>query len=175
MFSTIAIVIAVLIILFLGYVARKPGFHQVTRKISIAATPEKVFPHINDLRAWEPWSPFEKKDPAIKRTYSGATAGKGSIYDFEGNNQVGSGRIEIQDTTAPSKLVITLDMIKPLAGHNVITFTLDAHGNNTTVTWDMQGKTPFVGKIFHTLFNFDKMLGGEFEKGLADLKSLAEK
>jgi hypothetical protein len=111
----------------------------------------------------------------MKRGYAGAESGKGAIYTWEGNSQVGSGRIEIADTQPPSKIMIKLDMIKPIAAHNDVVFSLEPRGTATNVTWAMSGPVPYFAKIIHVFMNMDRMVGGDFEAGLANLKAAAEK
>ena len=168
-----AIVVAVLALL--GFASRKPDTFNVERVALIKAPPEKIFSLLNDYRNWLVWSPYETKDPAMKRTFSGAVAGKGAVYDFEGNSQVGSGRLEITDTAPPAQLQITLDMIRPMAGHNIINFTLVSEGEATRVTWAMHGATPLAAKVVGVIFDMDKMIGGDFDTGLAKLTAWAEK
>jgi uncharacterized protein YndB with AHSA1/START domain len=178
MIKTIAVIVAVVLAVGIATVlvlaAGKPDTFQIQRSATIEAPPERIFPLIEDFRQWTAWSPYEKKDPAMKRTFSGADKGPGAVYAFEGNGQVGSGRLTMTETVPSSKVALTLDMIKPMQAHNNITFTLAPQGDATTVTWAMQGQTPFLGKIFHVIFNMDRMVGGDFEKGLADLKAAAE-
>jgi uncharacterized protein YndB with AHSA1/START domain len=178
MFKIIAIVgsvVLVLIVAVLGIAATKPDTFRVQRATAMKAPPEKIFVLVNDFQRWGSWSPYETKDPAMKRAYSGPTSGKGAVYAWEGNGQVGQGRMEIADTTPPSKIVLQLDFVKPFEAHNIVEFTLEPKGDSTTVTWDMQGPTPYMAKIVHVFFNMDKMVGGDFETGLANLKTIAEK
>ena len=179
MFKTIALTIVVLlgiaIVAVLILAAAKPDTFRIARSTSIKAPPEKIFPLINDFRSWTAWSPYEKKDPDMKRTFSGAPSGKGTVYEWEGDKNVGSGRMEIADTSPPSKVTIKLDMIKPFAAHNIVEYTLERKGDATDITWAMQGQTPYFAKIIHVFINMDKMVGRDFEAGLADLKALAEK
>jgi uncharacterized protein YndB with AHSA1/START domain len=149
-------------------------FH-VQRAASIKAPPDKIFPLINDFRSWASWSPYEHKDPAMKKTYSGAATGKGAIYEWDGDKNVGSGRIEIADTSPPNRVAIKLDMIKPFAASNRVEFTLQPQGDATNVTWAMNGHTPYLAKIMHVFLDVDRMVGQDFETGLANLKALAEK
>jgi uncharacterized protein YndB with AHSA1/START domain len=174
MFKTIAIVV-VLIVAVLVFAATKPDTFRVQRATSINAPPEKIFALINDLQSWGAWSPWEKMDPAMKRTYSGATSGKGAVYEWEGNHEVGKGRMEITDTSPPSKVVIKLDFIKPFEAHNIAEFTLEAKGDSTNVTWAMHGPNPYIAKVIHIFFSMDSMVGKQFETGLANLKTIAEK
>ena len=183
MIATILIVIAVAVAAVLAYAASKPDTFMVRRSASIAAPPEKIFPMIDDLRAQSAWSPFEK-DPDMKRTHSGAPRGKGAVYAWDGNRQVGAGRIAITESVPSSKVVLLLDMVRPFKAHNTVEFTLDRIGAGTTVTgttvtgtnvtWAMQGRQPYMAKVMGLFVDCDKMCGGMFEEGLAKLKALAE-
>ena len=167
----LAIVIAVVVILALT----KPATFRVERTTSIKAPPEKIFPLINDFQSWSAWSPYEKKDPAMKRTFSGPPSGKGAIYEWDGDKNVGQGRMEIMRSTPPSNVTLDLDFVKPFEAHNTVTFTLTPQGDSTTVTWAMQGPGHFISKVMRVFINMDKMVGTDFEAGLANLKALAEK
>jgi uncharacterized protein YndB with AHSA1/START domain len=175
MLTTTLIVIALLVALaaLLLYAASKPNSFGVQRSTNIAAPPDKIFPLINDLRAHTTWSPFEK-DPAMKRTHSGAPVGQGAVYEWDGNRQVGSGRIAITDSMAPSKIAMRLEMFRPFKADNIVEFTLEPQGDPTRVTWAMRGQQPFMAKLMSTFINCDKMVGSQFEEGLAKLKVLAE-
>ncbi len=173
--KTTAIVIVISIVALLFYAATMPDTFTVRRTISINAAPEKIFPFIDDLRKWDSWSPYEKIDPAMKRTYSGAANGKGSVYEWDGDWKVGKGRVEIAETSPPSKVRIKLDMIKPIEGHNIVDFTLESNGDSTIVTWAMHGPRPYLSKVIGLFMNMDRMIGKEFEAGLANLKAVAEK
>jgi carbon monoxide dehydrogenase subunit G len=175
MLKIIAIVVAVLIAAVLIFAATKPDIFRVQRAANIKAPPEKIFALINDFKRWETWSPWEKKDPAMKRTYGAATSGKGAVYAWEGNKDVGQGRMEIAESSPPSKVTIKLDFVKPFEGHNIVEFTLGPNGDTTNVTWAMQGDTPYFAKIIHVFINMDRMVGKDFETGLANLKAAAEK
>jgi len=178
MFKTIAITLAVLLVVAIAAIvilaATKPDTFRVARATSIKAPPEKIFAFINDFDFWVSWSPYEKKDPAMKRTRSGAAKGKGAVYEWDGNKDIGKGRMEIADTAPPSKVVIKLDFEKPFEAHNIVEFRLEPKGDSTTVTWDMHGPAPFFSKVMQVFFNMDKMVGTDFESGLASLKALAE-
>lgn len=174
MLMTIAIVVVVLIAAILFYAATKPDTFRIQRSVSIKAPAEKIFPCINDFHRWIAWSPWEKLDPALKRTYGGAASGKGAVYEWEGNNQVGQGRMEIIDTVTPSKVLIKLDFVKPFEAHNTAEFTLSGAGGSTDVTWAMYGPQPYMTKVMSLFFSMDKMVGGQFEQGLANLKTVAE-
>jgi uncharacterized protein YndB with AHSA1/START domain len=175
MLKTIVIVIVVLIVAVLIYAATRPDTFRVQRTTSIKAPPEKIFPLINDFHNFGAWSPYEKKDPNMKRTLSGATHGKGAVYDWEGDYNVGKGRMEITETSPPSRVTIKLDFVKPFETHNIVEFTLEPQGDSTSVTWAMHGPSPYVAKVMHVFFDMDSMVGKDFETGLANLKAIAEK
>jgi hypothetical protein len=174
-FAVIGTVVFVGIAVVLILAAMKPDQFSVQRSAAIKAPPEKIFPLINDFKAWTAWSPYENKDPAMKRTYGSSTSGKGAIYAWEGNSDVGAGNMLITDAPAPSKVTLVLNMAKPIEAHNVVDFTLVPAGDATTVTWSMRGETPYWAKVIHVFFNMDKMVGGDFEAGLTQLKTVAEK
>jgi hypothetical protein len=175
MFKIIAIVIAVLIAGVLVYAAAKPDSFGVQRATTIKAPPEKIFALVNDLQQWRTWSPYENKDPAMKRTFTGPPAGKGAAYAWEGNKEVGQGRMEISGTTPPNLVTIQLDFVKPFEGHNRVDFKIEPQGDATQVTWAMNGPAPYITKLMGTFFDMDKMIGKDFEVGLANLKAAAEK
>jgi hypothetical protein len=173
--AIVAIVLALAVAIVLILAATKPGSFSVRRSTSVKASPEKIFPWINDFHQWKSWSPYENKDPAMKRSYSGAASGKGAVYGWEGNKNVGSGRMEILDASMPSKIVIKLDFFTPFEGHNTAEFTMLPQGDATTVTWLMHGPAPFMSKVMQVFMNLDDMIGKDFEVGLVNLKNLAEK
>jgi len=173
--AIIAVVLAIAIAILLILAATKPDTFTVRRATTVKAPPERIFPLINDFHQWGTWSPYETKDPAMKRTYSGTASGKGAVYAWQGNKNVGSGRMEILDSSAPSKIVIKLDFFAPFEGHNTAEFTMLPQGDVTNVTWLMHGPVPFMAKIMHVLMNIDRMVGKDFEIGLANLKRLTEK
>ena len=176
MWKTIGIVVVVLIAAVLVFAATRPDEFAVTRSIAIKAEPAKIYPLIVDFRQWPAWSPWEKLDPAMKRTLSGAPSGPGAVYAWDGSSKVGAGRMEIKESSAPSKVVIQLDFIRPLEGHNVTDFTLTPSADaSTQVTWLMRGPAPFVTKLMGVFVDMDKMIGKDFEAGLANLKAAAEK
>ena len=156
------------------YAATKPDTFHVERSVSIKASPEKIFPFINDFHQWDEWTPYNK-DPAMKKTFSGSASGTGAAYAWEGNKEVGKGNITITGTTPPNKVELDLHMIEPFEGRNVVVFTLNAAGDSTHVIWGMDGKQNFIVKIMGLFFSMDKMVGKDFEAGLAKLKSVAEK
>lgn len=175
MFKKIAIAIVVLIAGLLIFAAMKPDTFRVERSAIIKAPPERIFPLINDFRRWGAWSPWEKMDPAMTRTHSGAASGKGSVYAWEGNDKVGKGRMEIVESSPPSKVTIKLDFLQPFEAHNTAEFTLEGRGDTTNVTWAMYGPSPYVTKLMTVFFSMDSMVGKDFEAGLANLKAAAEK
>ncbi len=178
MLKTIAIIAAVIVVIVAGiliYAATKPNSFTVRRSIEAKALPAKIFALINDLHGWAAWSPYEKKDPDMKRTFSGAPAGKGAVYEWDGNNTVGKGRMEIIEASAPSKVAIKLDFIKPFEGHNTAEFTMEPKGDQTVVTWAMYGPSSYIFKLMGTFMSMDNMIGKDFEVGLVNLKALAEK
>jgi len=174
MLKIMGIVIVVLVAVVLILAATKPDTFQIQRAATIKAPPEKVFALIDDFQRWGAWSPWEKKDPAMKRTFSATTGGKGASYAWEGNKDVGQGRMEIVESVAPSTVAIDLDFVKPFAAHNRVDFVLAPAGDATNVTWTMRGDTPYFAKIIHVFIDMDKMVGKDFETGLANLKTAAE-
>jgi uncharacterized protein YndB with AHSA1/START domain len=174
MFTSIAIMAAVLLAALLLYAATKPDVCQFARSIRIAAPPERVFPMINDLRAMNEWNPFVKADPNIRLDYSGPDHGVGAVNCFSGNGKVGAGQAKIIESVNPSKVVMALRMDSPMKCENRVEFTLAPLADGTEVTWAMSGRQPFIGKLFSLFVNTQKMVGGAFEAGLADLKSRAE-
>jgi uncharacterized protein YndB with AHSA1/START domain len=174
MLKIIAVVVLLLIAVVLGIAATKPDTLHVQRTATIHAPPEKIFPLINDYRSWTAWSPYEKIDPAMKRTYSGAPAGTGAVYEWEGNRKVGKGRMETTDVSSPSHITIKLDFLKPFEAHNTAEFTLAPRGDSTDVTWTMSGPCPFISKVMSVFVDMDKMIGKDFEAGLANLKTATE-
>jgi hypothetical protein len=177
MLETIAIILAVIalaIAAVLAYAATRPGSFRIERSTRIAAPPGPIYRLIEDFRKWTLWSPFETIDPDMKRFYSGAESGKGAAYAFDGNNRVGAGRLEIVEADRPARLRISLDFERPCEGHNVAEFTLEPSGGQTLVTWAMHGQMSYKAKVFTLFCSMEKMVGGQFEKGLATLKAEAE-
>src|SRR3954462_6987983 len=178
MLETIAIIagvlaIAVAIILILA--ATKPNTFSVRRATTVKAPPDKIFGLINDFHQWRTWSPYENKDPAMQRTYEGAERGKGAVYAWDGDKNVGSGRMEILEASVPSKITIKLDFFKPFEGHNTAEFTMLPQGDVTNLSWTMVGPAVFMSRLMQVFINLDHMIGRDFEVGLAKLKKLAEK
>jgi len=173
--AIIALILAVAIVAVLVLAATKPNSFSVRREITVKAPAEKIFPLINDFRQWVAWSPYEHRDPALKRTYGGAESGRGAIYGWEGNSNVGSGRMEILESAAPSKIVIKLDFFKPFEGHNTAEFTMLPQGDATHVTWLMHGPAPFLNKLMQVFMNLDNMIGSDLEACFFNHKAITEK
>ena len=172
---TIVAVIAILVVAVLIYAATRPDRFRIERSASIKAPPERIFSLLNSFHQWEAWSPWEKVDPAIKRTYSGAESGRGATYAWQGNKNIGEGCMEIIESTPNSRLAIKIDFLKPFEAHNTVEFTLEPQGDTTKVTHAMFGPTPFISKVMGLFFNMEKMVGPKFEEGLASVKAIAEK
>ena len=170
---------AIAVVAFLGgvllFAASRPDSFRIERSATIKAPPEKLYAQVNDLKAWTAWSPWERIDPALKRTYSGPQSGKGAAYAWEGNKDVGVGRMEITDAVSASTITIKLDFLKPFEAHNTAEFTMLPQGNATSVHWVMHGPSNFMSKVMHVFMNIEKMVGKDFEAGLANLKRLTEK
>ncbi len=175
MLTIIVVIVAVLIIGVLGVAATKPDTLHVERTTSIQASPGHIFPFINDFHRWSDWSPYEVKDPGMKKSYGNITVGKGAVYEWDGNSTVGQGRMELIDSAPPSRVTIKLDFVRPMEGHNVVIFTLTPQGGQTQVTWAMDGPMPFLSKLISVFMNMDTMVGRDFEVGLANLKNVSEK
>jgi len=171
--TAFVLVLAVATVLIMA--AGKPETFVVQRSASVKAPPEKVFTLINDFKSWPAWSPWEKKDPGMKRSFGPVTSGKGATYAWAGNSEVGQGSMEITQSVPASKVALKLGFLKPFEAHNTVDFTLEPKGDSTAVVWSMQGPTPYFAKILHVIFDMDKMVGGDFESGLASLKAEAEK
>ena len=149
--------------------------YTVERERTIAAPADAVRAQITDFHRWRAWSPWEDLDPQLHRAYSGPDAGEGARYAWNGNRKAGAGSMEITDATAPSKVSLKLDFTRPFEAHNTVDFTMTPEAGGTRVTWDMRGPTPLLGKVIHVFLDMDKMVGGDFEAGLAKLKAAAEK
>jgi hypothetical protein len=174
MLKTAAFIVAIAIAGVLLYAAIQPDNFRIERSAAIKAPPEKIYPHISELRTWQQWSPYEKKDPNMKRTFSGPASGRGAAYAWEGNKEVGEGRMEVLEAT-PSNVRIDLQFLKPFEARNVANFSLRPKGDTTTVTWSMEGRQPFFAKVMCLFLNMDDMVGKDFAVGLANLKAVAEK
>lgn len=179
MLKVIAVVVVVALAGFLLVAARQPDDFRVQRTTVINAAPEKIFALINHLPSWRLWSPYEEKDPDMQRQYGGPESGVGAAYAWSGDKNIGKGDMKIAAVTEPSKIVIDLNFIEPFKAHNIAEFELVPHGDvmpvATQVTWSMRGEQQFIGKIMGLVFNMDRMIGADFEAGLANLKAVAEK
>jgi hypothetical protein len=170
----ILIAIPVIIVVFLIIVAMQPAEYRVTRSLAMSAPPEAAFQHVNELKKWEAWNPWGKIDPAMKLTYEGPTSGVGAAYAWAGNNEVGEGRMTITESRPNELVQLKLEFFKPMAGVSTAEFTFKPEGNQTTVTWTMTGKNNFIAKAFCLFMSMDKMIGGMFEQGLANLNAVAQ-
>ena len=178
MFKTIALIVVIAIVVFIVAVlilaAGKPEIFRVQRQTTIQAPPEKIFPLINDYKQWSTWSPWEKKDAAMKRSFSGPATGKGSAYAWE-SKEVGMGDMLITESVPSSLVRIDLNFSKPFEAHNKVVFTIQPQAGGSTVSWEMAGPAPLLSRVMQVFFNMDRMVGKDFEAGLADLKVAAEK
>jgi len=174
MLKKLALAVVVLVAAVLVYAALQPDTFRVTRSATIDAPPDKVYPLIADFHQWRAWSPWENRDPTMQRTFGGADRGKGATYAWAGNREVGEGRMEITDATAPSRVTIKLDFLEPFEGHDVTVFDLVPQGNATQVTWTMYGPATFLTKLMGVFFSMDKMIGKDFEAGLEKMKTAAK-
>ncbi|BCM22498.1 SRPBCC family protein [Mesorhizobium sp. J8] len=175
MFTTILVILVLIIAAVLAYAATRPNDFVVSRSATIKAPAETIFPLINDFRRWPEWSPFEKLDPQMRRTLSGADSGKGAAYAWEGNSKAGKGRMEITNSVPSSQVALKLDFEKPFRANNIVDFSLSPFGDGTTVTWAMRGARPFIAKLMGLFMNFDALIGKDFEAGLDNLRRLAER
>lgn len=173
MLKKFGLVLVGLLAALLLFAATRPGSFSVERRIVVQAPADKIQPFITDFRRWPAWSPWEKIDPAMQRTLGGAPAGVGATYAWQGNQEVGSGRMEVLSDT-PGKVRIQLDFIAPFEGHNITDFVFTPSGSGTEVRWVMSGPATFVTKLMGVFVSMDAMIGKDFEKGLAQLKAAAE-
>ena len=171
----LGVLLLIVVVVILGLAASRPGSFRVVRSILVHAPATKPFALVNDFHQWAQWSPWEKMDPAMQKTFSGALAGAGSVYEWEGNKKVGKGRMEILSTVPDARIVIKLDFYKPFEAHNTAEFLLSTEGDGTRVTWAMFGPQPFMAKLVSLFMDMDKMVGKDFERGLAQLKAAAER
>lgn len=159
----------------MGYAATLPDAFLISRSAVIQAEPAAIYPYLSDFKLGQKWSPYEQKDPDMKREFSGAESGKGSVYHFEGNEEVGAGRLEILETTPLSSVVLQLDMLRPFEASHTIVYTITKVEGGSEVTWAMEGSRPFFAKVFCVILNGEEMIGREMETGLQNLKALVEK
>lgn len=176
--AVILIIVVLAVAAVLAYAATRPEGFTIARSTTIAAPPDKIFPLIEDFGRWAAWSPYEKLDPDMKRSRSGPANGVGAAYAWEGNKKVGQGRMEIIAAEPPKRVAIQLDFIKPFEARNTAEFTLEPTGDaakaGTKVTWTMTGKSPFMMRLMGRVMNMDRMIGKDFEAGLASMKTVAE-
>ncbi|MDH7796918.1 uncharacterized protein YndB with AHSA1/START domain [Beijerinckia sp. GAS462] len=172
--SSIIILILVVLVAILAYAWTRPDTFTVQRSLTIAAPPDRLFPLINDFNNWPAWSPYEHRDPNMSRTIGGAPNGRGATYAWEGNKNVGKGRMEILESHPPSMVTIKLDFERPFEAHNMAEFTLRPVAGGTNVIWAMHGTSPFITKLIGIFISMDKMIGNDFETGLAKLKGAVE-
>lgn len=175
MLKKILIGVGVILVIFIVVIALQPSTYRVTRSQVINAPPDAIFPHVSELKKWAAWNPWEKLDPNMKLTYDGPEAGVGASYSWVGNNEVGEGKMTIIGSKPNEYIQFRLEFFKPMAGVSDTEFAFKPQGDQTEVTWSMSGKNNFIGKAMCLFMNMDKMIGGQFEKGLADLKTIAEK
>jgi uncharacterized protein YndB with AHSA1/START domain len=175
MLKLILIVLVILIAIALILASTKPDTFRIERSVNIKAPPEKIFPLIADFHQMNRWSAWEKVDPAMKRSITGPESGKGAMYAWDGNKEIGQGSMEILEATPSTKVLIKIDFYKPFEAHNTVEFTLVPDGEATTVTHAMYGPNPFISKLMSLFFNMEKMVGPKFEEGLANMKAIAEK
>jgi hypothetical protein len=174
MLKKILAIMAVLFAALFVAITTRPAQFRVVRSAQIAASPDVVFPLIDDFHAWTTWSPWERLDPNLKREYSGAPRGKGAAYAWYGNDQVGSGSMTITDSQATERVEIRLEFKEPFEATNVTTFGLKPNAGGTHVEWAMVGNNDFAGKAMSLFMNMDQMVGTDFEQGLANLSAAAE-
>ncbi len=174
MLKKILIVLAAIVVVFVVVVAMQPSDFRVARSATISAPAPAVFAQVNDFHKWEEWSPWAKLDPAAKSTFEGPPAGTGAIFRWAGNKEVGEGSMTITESRPSDLIRIKLEFLKPFAATNTAEFTFKPEGDQTAVTWSMSGQSNFIGKAFCLFMDMDKMVGGQFEKGLASMKSIAE-
>jgi len=174
MLKKILIGIAAVIVLFVIVVATRPAEFRIERSTVVAAPPERPFSQVNDFHAWPGWSPWEKLDPGMKRTHGGAPAGVGATYAWIGNDDVGEGRMTIEKSDKDKTIGIKLEFIKPFAATNQTTFTFTPEGSGTKVNWAMEGQNSFMAKAASLFMDMDKLVGADFERGLASLKTISE-
>jgi hypothetical protein len=174
MFKKIAFGLAAVIVIILGLAAMQPDSYSVTRSASIKAPPDQLIAMIADFNRWRDWSPWEKLDPAMHRTISTPASGPGATYAWTGNKDVGKGRMDIASVT-PNQVVINLEFIEPFASRNMTAFTVTPAGDGSKVVWTMSGPMAFPSKIMAVFVSMDRMIGKDFERGLAQMKALAER
>jgi uncharacterized protein YndB with AHSA1/START domain len=174
MLTYILLGLAAVVVVLLIVVSRQPNEFRVMRLAVIDAPPEAVFPHVNDFHHWEEWSPWAKRDPNCANAYDGADAGEGAKFSWDGNKEVGQGKMTIIESTPHKLITIRLEFLKPFKATNTAEFKFEPEGAGTKVTWSMFGKNNLMGKVFHLIMDCDKMVGKDFEQGLANMRRVAE-
>jgi hypothetical protein len=174
MIKKILIGLVLIIVVLVVIILLQPTHYRVERSTTISAAPATVFAQVNDFHKWDAWSPWAKTDPTMKTNFDGAPAGTGAGYSWVGNSQVGEGHMTITDSHPSDMIKIKLEFIKPFTATDVTQFNFQPNGSQTKVTWSLEGDNNFIGKAFGLVMNMDKMVGGDFEKGLAQMKSVAE-
>jgi hypothetical protein len=175
MLRKILLILAIVLIAFAVFIQSRPAAFSVQRSATMAAAPEKIFPHLNDFHLWDAWSPWNELDAQMQKTYSGSPSGVGAVYEWKGNDDVGSGRMTVTEAVPNEKVAIRLEFFKPMEATNPTTFTIVPQGAQSTVTWRMEGQNGFIGKAFSVFVDMDAMVGKDFDKGLAKLKAVVEK
>ena len=174
MLKIILIAIPTIIVVFLIVVAMRPSNYRVARSIVIAAPPDALFPHMNDFKKWEAWNPWGKADPNLKLTYGGPASGVGANYSWAGNKEAGEGHATITESRPGESVKYKMEFFKPMSGSSEMEFTFKPQGNQTEVTVTATGEKNFMAKAFCLFMSMDNMIGGKFEKALADLKAIVE-
>ena len=173
MLKTLGLAVLAALIVLLLYAATRPDQFRVERSLRIEAPPERVFALIEDLKGFNTWNPYVRKDPAMKQRYGDVTRGPGAFYAWE-SKEVGVGSMKITEVQAPTRVTIALDFEQPFTAHNTAEFTLSPDGGATQVTWAMHGPANFMSKLMGVFFDMDRMVGTDFEAGLVNLKTAAE-
>ncbi|MBL0938339.1 MAG: SRPBCC family protein [Gemmatimonadaceae bacterium] len=174
MIKKILLGLCLVVLAVLVYATFQPDSFALERRTTINASPDSVFAHINDFHRWDEWSPWAKLDPNMKVTHGGPPAGSGAVYGWTGNSDVGEGRMTITESVPPSKVVIALDFIAPMEANNITTFTLTPNGAGTDVVWRMEGPMNYLSKLMCVFISMERLIGPDFEKGLAQLKTAVE-
>ncbi len=174
MWKNLGVIAVIVIVGVLAWVSRQPDSFRIERQVTIQAPAGTIFPLLNDFHQWALWSPWEKKDPGMKRDFSGPDTGVGAAYEWSGNSDVGSGRMEIIQSMPATKLAVDLHFTAPFEADNTAEFVLEDKDGATTVTWAMFGASPLLSKLMGLVFDMDSMVGGDFARGLASLKTAAE-
>lgn len=174
MWMNVFYVVGAVLAVFLVVVALQPSDFKITRSATIAAPASRIFPHVNNLRSWEEWSPWAKLDPNAKSSFEGTAEGVGAIMRWAGNMEVGEGSMTISESRPNEFIQFKMEFIKPMPGTSTAEFSFKPEGSGTRVTWSMYGKNNFMGKAMSLIMNCDKMVGGQFDKGLASMKTIVE-